>query len=47
MRAVTGAKPAIVITLLAQWDASQMGTNADHNEPFSFLNARFVGFRVL
>ena len=48
MRAVAGAEPAVVVALVRERDAAEMGADADQHEPLvvALLDARLVGRRV-
>src|SRR5947209_5441274 len=48
LRAVTGAEPAVVIALMRDRDAAEMGADADQHEPLvvTGLDAVLVGLRI-
>src|SRR5262249_56572671 len=49
LRAVTGAEEAVVIALMRDRDAAEMGADADHDQPLvmAFLDAGLIGRRIL
>src|SRR6185312_6666227 len=48
LRAVAWAEPAVVLALMRERDAAEMGADADHHQPLvvARLHALIVGFRV-
>src|SRR5579883_636004 len=47
--AVARAEPAVILALIGEWDAAEVGANADQHQPLlvAGLDARLVGLRVL
>src|SRR3981081_2860742 len=48
LRAVAGAEEAVVIALMGNRDAAEMGADADHAQPLvmTFLDPGLIGFRI-
>src|SRR5712692_5042916 len=48
LRAVARAEPAVVIALVGERDAAEMGADADQHEPLvlAVLDARLIGLRI-
>src|SRR4051794_35718902 len=48
LRTMAGAEEAVVVALMGDRNAPQMGADADDNEPFfvTFLDAGFVALRI-
>src|SRR5882724_4249300 len=48
LRTVAGAEEAVVIALMGDRDAAEMGADADHDQPLvmTFLDPRLVGLRI-
>ena len=45
-RTMAGAEPAVIWTLAAERNAAEMRADADHDQPFRFLDARLVRGRI-
>src|SRR6516165_9271311 len=48
LRTVAGAEEAVVISLMGDRDAAQMGADADHDQPLivTLLDPRLIGLRI-
>ena len=48
MRTVAGAEEAVIVALVGDRDAAEMGADADQHEPLvvALLDARLVGLRI-
>src|ERR1700689_339465 len=48
LRAVAGTEPAVIVALMRQRDAAEMGADADHHQPLvvAGLDALLVGLRI-
>src|ERR1700730_5990241 len=48
LRSVAGAEEAVVIALMGDWNASQMGANADHDQPLAWpvLDPGLIPLRI-